>query len=647
MSRLVPSLARVVAFVAFFVFLASAAHGAARPELRVWTDSDTVAAGEPFELHLQAMSTADMPAEPQPGAPASVRVSGPSIAQSHSFNFGNGVAVNKHGFTATWRVTAPRPGDVRLAPSVSVGGVRYATNGVIVHVVPPGQAPPRRQGGGAPNPIDPFHFDPMDPWKGLLGALGADDDALGGVEPAIPTDPKLALDAPRGRAAFLHATVDRTQAVVGEQVTYSVYLYVDVGEREPEFNDVHEATFGDFVKRPLLEDDNGRSVGNARVGGRFWVVKLVRRFALFPLKTGTLTIGPMRLAVAGPGGAASQRRESESIDVRVDEPPIDGRPPGYAVGDVGDFELKADVTPREAERGAAIAVNVELTGTGNLPDRIVPPTRQGVEWLVPEVREKLGNAGNDRFGGSRTFSFVVRVTRPGETDLGALTIPYWDPYARAYKTATAPLGTIHVSATGAPEVDAGDTAPLGGLPEARTSREAAAAGRSHLADLWFFWLALAAPPFAFIAASGGGALQRRVAAAVRARAHSPDALVRRRVDEAIAAAGGDDGRAIDAATIRAVEAAALHRAAVNVRGVPRKEAVALLETAGVDAKTAGEIGAILDDCEAARFAPAGVEAADARGRWDRARRCIDALPRRARKDAPRSPGAEPDKGDEA
>lgn len=102
----------------------------------------------------------------------------------------------------------------------------------------------------------------------------------------MTTDPKLALDAPRGAFYFLHAVVDAPSAVVGQQVTFSVYEYIDEGAGVPievDPADVHDPTAAEFVKHSLLRDDQDAVlVGFASVGNRIWKVNLVRRWALFP-----------------------------------------------------------------------------------------------------------------------------------------------------------------------------------------------------------------------------------------------------------------------------------------------------------------------------------------------------------------------------
>src|SRR5437588_8963097 len=103
----------------------------------------------------------------------------------------------------------------------------------------------------------------------------------------------------------------------------------------------------------------------AKVGGRTYAVALLRKYALFPLRAGELEITPMRLRIGRSGD-----RLTETLSVRVTEPPMDHRPPGYVVGDVGRFTVTTDVTPREVERGAAISVNVDVSGVGNVPSSL-------------------------------------------------------------------------------------------------------------------------------------------------------------------------------------------------------------------------------------------------------------------------------------
>ena len=195
--------------------------------------------------------------------------------------------------------------------------------------------------------------------------------------------------------------------------------------------------------------------------------------------------------------------------MHVAEPPVAGRPAGYAMGDVGRFALSAQVTPRDVEQGGAVGVHVELSGTGNLPASLSTPAREGVEWLTPETHDQLGATGQSTFGGKRTFDFVVRILKVGDVPLGDLSLPYWDPDQKRYDVARASLGVVHVkpSASGAAASSAAqEQEKLQGLPAPRDALEGTTSARAHLDDSRAYWLGgLGVWPVAFGLAAAGSA----------------------------------------------------------------------------------------------------------------------------------------------
>jgi hypothetical protein len=379
------------------------------------------------------------------------------------------------------------------------------------------------------------------------------------------------------------------------------------------------------VKRPLLrEDQDAILAGFASVGGHTWKVTLVKRWALFPIHAGDLVIGPMSVTMAKPRSMAGSRRTTETLHVRVSEPPVTGRPPGYALGDAGHFALAAQVSPRDADQGGAVGVHLELSGTGNIPASIVPPAKPGVEWLAPELHEQLGAMGHDTFGGKRTFDYVVRVHTPGNVDLGEVSLPFWDTEQKRYEVARASLGTIHVkpSSSSSPSEETPEQA-LTGLPQLRESLEGSDPTRPHLDDKPLFWmLGVGAWPLAFGVAVAGRAGGRRIGRAWRDRKASPMTELRERMTAAGVACHGTDARAVDAAVARALEAASVAYAGVSVRGAVGNEVAKRLEDAGVTGETASEVAELLRECEAARFSPDATDMASARDRWARAQKAI-------------------------
>lgn len=628
-SRLAAASARLrvlAACGAVALALPGAANAQSPPQIDVQTDEPVVAVGDVVHVQATASSPDTMPASPQIGPTPGFVVRGQNASPSQVHTFSNGSLTHSYTLTVDWVLEAQRTGTFQIGPpSVVLGDRRYSGRTVTLRVVPAGSAPPRR----APaRPQSPFSFSPFDPWRSLFPDFSPPEPP---PPQSVPIDPKLSLDAPRAPVVFVHATVDKTSAVVGEQVLFNVYEYRDVSAGGIQTEENHEPQAADFVKHSLLRDDPDRpTAGFASIAGRTWQVLSLRRWALFPLRAGDLEITPLIETIASARQRGTSERSSETLHVRVSEPPVAGRPPGYAQGQVGHFALHADVDPRSVQQGGAVDVRVELTGTGNVPTSLVPPAMEGVEWLAPEVHDSLGPKGHDEYGGERTFDFVVHLNRAGNVDLGQLTLPYFDPDQKKYQVARAPLGVVRVAPSDSPKSDASSSPErLPGLPRPRDTLENRPRIQKQLSDSRAFWLlAVAGWPLALGLAVGGDAAWRRVARAWRRRRTSPAAELRERIALARTACNGPDAREVDAAIVRVLEAAAVANAGINLRGALGDEVVRRLEGAGVAHDAASSLAGLLRECEQARFAPEAADLAAARDRWGRAERTIRQLERR-------------------
>jgi hypothetical protein len=638
MSRLA-LLALVVA--AWGLVLSPRAFAQGAPQMELQADRDTLGVGDVLHVQLSVESGGGEPSEPQLGPAPAFTVLGQNSAPSQTHIIANGTRIDRFGLTVDWSLQARKTGTFRIGPaSVAANGARYATRSIAVRVVPAGQAP----APPAPRPSpSPFSFSPFDPWKGLFPGFDQPEPQAPAPVP-VTVDPKLSLDAPRGAHYFLRAAVDTASAVVGEQVTFTVYEYTDPDSMTVEIDGSveHEPSASDFIKHSLLRDDQDAPLaGYASVGGHVWVVKIIRRWALFPLRVGDLEIGPMSENLVRPRGTIG-RRTTDALHVQVSEPPLAGRPPGYALGDVGRFSLEAKVEPRAIDQGGALGVHVEMAGRGNVPATLAAPAREGVEWLTPEVHEQLGLVTKEKFGGKRTFDYVVRVYRAGDVDLGELALPFWDPDAHRYEVARAHLGVVRAKAaapaagaTGAAGASGTGASPreeaLAGLPGPHDTLEGMPSPRAHRDDSAVFWLAgVAGWPLAFGVAVAGRASSRRMRRAWLARRASPAHELRERLAAARTACEKTDARSADAAIARALEAATVVHAGVNVRGAVGDEVTARLERAGIGKEAAAGLAELLRECDAARFAPDAVDVVSARDRWARAQGAIRQLERAAR-----------------
>jgi hypothetical protein len=611
---------------------AALAQGAVEVSASVSTSE--VEVGETFFVELKALvEEGEMPSSPRLRVPDGLRASGPSTSSRVTTYFGGGRSVVKQGIGATWRVAAERPGSFVIpAPTVSIGGREVAASSSLhVRVVPAGAGGGPR---GAPSSPSPF----ATPFGGMF-PFNLDDWFGQSQEPSEPAElgPEaraLALPREPDPHVFLRLVADVSRAVVGEQVTLSYYVYSRSNYR---LGDQRQPALADFLRIPMDKAPRAEDPILTTVGNHRYAVELLERIAIFPVRAGRLTTGTLRAKFQAWRGREEVTRVSNEIEIDVTEPPREGRPAGYRLGDVGSFELAAEVAPRTTRAGGAVSVQVKLSGTGALPPALKIPEQNGVEWLTPEKREEVTSRGG-RVGGWRTFGYVVRLHRPGTVDLGAVELAHWDPAAGSYRTARAALGTVEVQAApggATARADTADADPFAALGETRRSLGPHAPAREEELGLHLFWALVLTPPLGVVLAGGlaraAASLRRRRAA----RKRDPMRLARRALVEMRRAA---DPKAAAAAAERALHHAVEAATGVRSRALLIGELPARLGAAGLEAALAGALAEALERCQHARFEP-GAESDTALAA--EVRRIVAALARAAprREAAPARPEA--------
>jgi len=286
----------------------------------------------------------------------------------------------------------------------------------------------------------------------------------------------------------------------------------------------------------------------------------------------------------------------------VTEPPLDGRPAGYKIGDVGEYRLGATVEPRQISAGESISVVAKLSGVGMVPFKLQTPDSHGVEWLEPALAEKMEAPGGV-VQGSRTFSYVVRMTEPGKIDLGELSLPYYDPKRHAYAVARAKLGEIEVKAD--PNAKKATLEPkpsdrLAGVLKARDTLGPMPSFRKPLSDRSGFWAALLLAPLGVVFAGGALSLASRTRAKLKERGASLAAQLETALREARELSTRDTQGSV-AAVERALFLAIELKLNLKARAILKSELQTTLVERGLPKARAEALARILEDCDTLRF----------------------------------------------
>jgi len=629
--RRLPALLRLIALLGFALCPRTAR---AEVELSLSLGAREVALGEAVQVKLEAMSTdGDAPSDPELTVPSGFEVRGPSVGTRQQVSISGFSMVTQTGISATWLLTATRPGLFAIGPAtVSWKGQRRQAEAVQLQVLPSGQQPRSRSRSRRP-PLDPF--DSFDPLGGNGGFDDLFDRLRGGNSrfdqlPAAPNDlvPERAPDD----LAFVDAHIDTRRAVVGQQVTLAIYAHGAEGLFQ-EAPGAREPSHPDFLAQRLVEDGSRQPVYQYSRDGERWIAVKVREIALFPLRAGRLEIGALEFGFLGRRyGVRSGdglRRSTRPIFIDVSDPPKEGRPPGYA-GDVGNFELRATVEPRSIPVGGSVAVTARVKGRGRLPGALLLPEQAGSEWLEPTLRDDA-SVENSVVGGTRSFSYLVRMTKPGTIDLGSLRLPLFDPATGRYRVQSFALGNVRVEAPASASPADDPAAPKPGPRLSDLVRFRPALGAQAPARYWtdrgFYWWGLGLGPSLVLGAAGLIGLAGRVRRGLASRADSQATHATRALGDARQALAAGTPGAVASAVERALYNAIEWSTGVKARAVLRADLGRELSAVGLPEELAARVVAALDASGQLRFG-AG-DPARARAVVDDADALVKQLVRRA------------------
>ena len=247
---------------------------------------------------------------------------------------------------------------------------------------------------------------------------------------------------PSGRPEiFVKAVADRSRAYWNQQVTYRLRLYSrvdvlgDVDWKPPSANGFWTESLG-----PPRQ-------GRVRVNGVEYAV-MEWPSALFPTRTGALTVGPARIRcrvarliqppdpwsmLAVPDIVPQDvQLDTEPLTITVDPLPANA-PPGFG-GAVGNFHLAFHVDGLSARAGEPVTARATIAGAGNVPSIRDPEihARGASREYVVGTSTRLERT-NDVLSGERERDMAFVADQPGTLEILPVRFVWFDPEARSYR----------------------------------------------------------------------------------------------------------------------------------------------------------------------------------------------------------------------
>lgn len=243
---------------------------------------------------------------------------------------------------------------------------------------------------------------------------------------------------------FVVAEMDKTQAVVGEQVVVTWWLYNAASVQEWQIGSVPK--LAEF----WVEEVDVRSAQPLQTFVADYAMQRmpIRRVALYALRSGTLPIGSMEVEAAvmrrttsGPFGLF----EGNVVDVSFSSAPMSltiHPLPAGASPLVGDLALRC--SPPRQKNGGPVLIDATLTGRGNLRSAPAPRFERtpAADVQLVERGASLDRAVPPSM--TRRWQFVLFPARAGALMIPALTVTEFSPASGGNRVLRCEGSTINV-----------------------------------------------------------------------------------------------------------------------------------------------------------------------------------------------------------
>lgn len=357
-------------------------------------------------------------------------LSGPNQSTNRSYQIVNGKVTQSYQLTFTYFLQALKEGEYEISPAtITAAGKRHSSNPLTIKVIK--GSPPASRGDGSPGS------------PATTGQITEDD-------------------------VFIRARVDERNPYQGEQViiTYKIYTTVPISQI-----DISKlSSFPGFWYKDLKDNNEPLKQYSEVINGREYVVADLRKIALFPQRSGEITIEQMEMECMAQVQAQSSQRfrdpffdsffddpffnrsvrnvpltlSSNSIKLDVKPLPASNRPVEFS-GAVGKFHMSASIDRTEVKSNEAINLKVEISGQGNLelidqPDFVFPPD---FETYDPKVTDRINRSDNG-ISGMKSFEYLLIPRNAGEFSIKPATFVYFDPARDQFNTLSTPEFKISV-----------------------------------------------------------------------------------------------------------------------------------------------------------------------------------------------------------
>ena len=260
---------------------------------------------------------------------------------------------------------------------------------------------------------------------------------------------------------FILAIPDKRRVIQGEQLTVTYKLFTRLNIASPQISKLPKYK-GFWAEE--LESSQTINFKYEMYKGKRYKAAVIKKVALFPTKSGELTVTPFELKIPvivkkkrsvdifddffndsffGRTKTIDFFAKSNTIRVRVKPLPEENKPDSFR-GAVGVFDISASVDKQNVKVNESITLRVKVSGRGNIalleiPEVKLPP---GMEKYQPKITQSIKR--KNIVSGRKMAEYLIVPRIPGEKTIPPIEFTYFDLRKKKYETIKTPEFKITV-----------------------------------------------------------------------------------------------------------------------------------------------------------------------------------------------------------
>lgn len=417
---------------------------------------------------------------------------------------------------------------------------------------------------------------------------------------------------------FLQLEVSDETPVTGQQLIVDVVLFFKSGLEVNSYQPVPGWKAEGFWKEELENTRRPQASSVILEGVRYRKARLLQ-FALFPTKSGELTISPYEIVVSVRssnnrgdsyssffGGLGTNQRqvelESAPLTVNVDDLPAISE--GNYLGAVGKFNVSREINTTETMVGESIEITTTISGTGNIPLISKPDfdLPEGLEIYDPQETSNL-NRRNQQISGTKVYKDIIIARSPGSYTIPGETVAYYNPSANNYVKRTLPA----LSFTAKPNPGAIATNNSRGSFSVRPVTGLANWVRPesvNIYSIWWFWVGILFPLMLLGAAYWRKTYLEKMETDVTfARSQKARDVAADRLNEAVQLSETGEIKKAYNMLQKALTGYISDRLGLPEAGLSNEEYITALKQQDIDPNLIKNVRLLLDKCASISYAP--------------------------------------------